>query len=109
MRVERYRFFRRVTVCIPCLYLIEGEKGYLYIRGGSNSLEELRVVTRGADEIVGEELRANERWDCEVDTLTGMLLREDRAAFAERRQITLDTVRTIESLRRQAGIRFPMD
>jgi len=90
-------------------YLIEGEKGYLYVRGGSNGLEELRVVTRGSDEVVGEKLSADDRWDCEVQTLTPMLLQEDRAAFEERRQITLDTVRTIESMRRQAGIRYPGD
>lgn len=90
-------------------YLVEGEQGYLYIKGGSNGLEEIRAVTRGSDEVVGEHLDPDARWDHEVRTLTGMLLREDRAAFEERGRLTLDTVRTIEAMRRQAGIRFPKD
>ena len=90
-------------------YLIEGEQGYIYVKGGSNSLSQIRVVTRTSDEVVGQLLDPEARWDIEMQVLPGMLLREDHAAFDARRTITIDTVRTIESLRRQAGIRFPQD
>jgi hypothetical protein len=44
-----------------------------------------------------------------VQTLTKLMLAEDREAFAARQEITLNTVRTLERLRASAGIRFPGD
>ena len=87
---------------------IEGEQGYLYIKGGSNGLASIRVVTRDADETFDEQLHPS-RWYYEVQRLTELLRAVNRAAFEERRRITTETVHVIEALRRDAGLVFPMD
>lgn len=87
---------------------IEGEQGYLYIKGGSNGLASIRVVTGDADETFDEQLHPS-RWYYEVQRLTELLRAENRAAFEERRRITTETVHVIEALRRDAGLVFPMD
>ena len=87
---------------------IEGEQGYIYIKGGSNGLASIRVVTWDADETFDEQSHPS-RWYYEVQRLTELLRAEDRVAFDERRRITTETVRVIEALRRDAGLVFPGD
>ncbi len=89
-------------------YQIEGEKGFICVRGGSNGLAELRVVTHGSEETINLQPDPD-RWYYEVQALTKLMLSEDREAFAARQEITLNTVRTLERLRASAGIRFPGD
>ena len=46
---------------------IEGEQGYIYIKGGSNGLASIRVVTKDADEILDEQTHPS-RWYYEIQT-----------------------------------------
>ena len=87
---------------------IEGEQGYIYIKGGSNGLASIRVVTKDAD-VTFDEHPHPSRWYYEVQRLAELLRAEDRAAFEERRRITTETVRVIAALRRDAGLVFPGD
>ena len=81
---------------------IEGEKGYIYVKDGSNGFASIRVVTRESDETFNEQTHPS-RWYYEVQKLTELLRAEDRAAFDERRRITTETVRVLEALRRNAA------
>lgn len=87
---------------------IEGERGYIYVKDGSNGLASIRVVTRDAD-VTFDEQPYPSRWYYEVQRLTELLCAEDRAAFEERRRITTETICVIEALRRDAGLAFPGD
>ena len=89
-------------------FQIEGERGYIYIRDGSNGLASIRVVTKDADETFDEQPHPS-RWYYEVQALTRILLTEDRAAFDERRRLTTETARVLEHLRKNVWCSFPMD
>ena len=89
-------------------FQIEGEKGYLYVKDGSNGIASVRVVTKDSDETFDEQPNPS-RWYYEVQKLTELLRAEDRAAFEERKAVTLTAVRMVESLRRGAGLAFPGD
>lgn len=89
-------------------YQIEGEQGYLYVRDGSNGLAALELVTKNRRETFNLQSDPS-RWYYEIQTLTPLLLAEDREVLTSRRDITLTTVRVIESMRREAGILFPGD
>ncbi len=89
-------------------FQIEGEKGYIYITGGSNGLAEVRVVTKNSDELFNDQPNPD-RWFYEVQNLTKLLLADDYDAIFERLNVTLDVVSTLESARKQAGILFPGD
>ena len=89
-------------------FQIEGERGYIYVSGGSNGLDQIRVVTKDSDETFSEQPDPN-RWLYEVETLTSLLLAEDYDAIYERLTATLDTVFMMETARKKAGIVFPGD
>ena len=89
-------------------FQVEGEKGYIYVKDGSNGIASVRIVTKDSDETFDEQPHPS-RWYYDVQKLTEILRAEDRAAFEERRDITLATVRIVEALRRDAGLIFPMD
>ena len=86
-------------------FQIEGEWGYLYVKDGSNGIASVRVVTKDSDETYNEQPHPS-RWYYEVRKLTEILRAEDRAAFAERRDVTLAAVRIVEALRKGAGLVF---
>ena len=89
-------------------FQIEGEKGYIYVSGGSNGLDSIRVVTKEMDETFSEQENPD-RWFYEVQNLTSLVLAEDYEAIYERLRITLDTVHIMETARKAAGICFPGD
>ena len=89
-------------------FQIEGEKGYIYIEGGSNGLKSIKVVTKDAEEVFNEQDNPD-RWFYEVQNLTKIILADDRNAIYQRMKITLDVVGVIEEARKEAGICFPMD
>ena len=49
-------------------FQIEGEKGYIYIKDGSNGLVEIRVVTKTSDETFNEQTNPD-RWFYEIQTM----------------------------------------
>ena len=89
-------------------FQIEGERGYIYIEGGSNGIAQVKVVTKEREETLNEQ-SSPDRWFYEVQNLTGFLLRDDREAIGQRLRVMLDVVKTMESARKKAGILFPGD
>ena len=89
-------------------FQIEGEKGYIYIKDGSNGIAEVRVVTKTGDEAFNDQPNPD-RWFYEVQNLTKLVLADDYDAIYERLDIMLDVIATLESSRKKAGILFPGD
>ncbi len=87
-------------------FQIEGEKGYIYIKDGSNGIAEVQVVTKNSDEIFNDQPNPD-RWFYEVKNLTKLLLADDYDAIYKRLDVMLDVVETLESSRKKAGILFP--
>lgn len=87
-------------------FQIEGEQGYIYIHGGSNGLSEIEVVTKNSRERFNEQPNPD-RWFYEVQALAKLFLAEDRRALRERMAVTLEVTELLETVRSEAGIRFP--
>ena len=89
-------------------FLIEGEKGYIYAKGGSCSLEELEIVTKNTKETFFGQVDTD-RWLYEIMNLTPLLLADNYDAIYEKLDITLDAVEVMEQVRKEVGIYFPGD
>lgn len=87
---------------------IEGELGYLYVRGGSNGLEEVKVVTKDSEQTYSEQTHSG-RWLYEVQNLTRLLLNDEYEEIYRRLDVMLDVVAVLEETRKAAGIFFPGD
>ncbi len=86
-------------------FQIEGEKGYIYIEGGSNGLQRIKVVTKKSEEIFNEQSNPD-RWFYEIQNLTKIILADDREALRQKLDITLQVVSVLEDARKEAGICF---
>ena len=86
-------------------FSIQGEKGFLEIPGGSNGLRQVRVVTRTTDECLSDQSDP-ERLFYEVQTLTGLFLREDRETLDRMMETTIAVMEVLEEGRKSAAIRF---
>lgn len=89
-------------------FQIEGETGYIYIPGGSNGLEKIRVVTKDSDETFTMQENPD-RWYYEIENMTKLILSEDRKGLYELLETTVDVVEVLENARKGAGIFFPGD
>lgn len=89
-------------------FQVEGEKGYIYIKNGSNGIAEVRVVTKHSDETFNEQPDPD-RWFYEVQNVTRLALADDYDAIYARLDTMLGVVETIEESRKAAGIFFPGD
>lgn len=89
-------------------FQIEGEEGYLYVKGGSSSLEEVKIVTKQSEECLNEQYETD-RWFYEVQRLTDLILAGDYQTVYRGLDIMLDVVEVLEDARRRAGILFPGD
>ena len=89
-------------------FQIEGETGYIYVAGGSNGLAEVRVVTKTSDETINRQ-SAPDSWFYEVQNLTALVLADDHSAIEARQDVMLNVMEVLETVRRNAGIRFPGD
>lgn len=89
-------------------FQIEGEKGYIYIENGSNGIKSVRTVTKTGDDTYNAQPDPD-RWFYEIQKLTEILLADDYDSVYKRLDLTLATVETIESSRKEAGILFPGD
>lgn len=90
-------------------FQIEGEKGYIYVRDGSNGIVEVRVVTRDTDETFNMQDPDTERRFYEVQKLTEYMLADDYEAVYGRLDVMLDVMEVLEDVRKKAGIIFPGD
>lgn len=89
-------------------FQIEGEKGYIYIRGGSNGIAEVKVVTKEGEECLNEQDNPDRRF-YEVQNLTKLVLAGDYEAIYRRLDTMLEVMEVLENARKQAGILFPGD
>jgi predicted dehydrogenase len=89
-------------------FQIEGEKGYIYIKDGSNGLAQIRVVTKDSDEIFNEQDNPD-RWYYEVQNMTKLVLADDYDGIYQRLDVMYDVVSVLEQVRKEAGILFPED
>lgn len=87
---------------------IQGEKGYIYVEGGSNGLVNIRVVTKETEESFNEQPNPN-RWFYEVQNMTKVLLEEDHDTINRGLEIMVDVMEVIETARKNAGILYPGD
>ncbi len=83
-------------------FQIEGEKGYIYIKDGSNGLKEIRVVTKEKDEVFNEQGEAD-RWLIEIKNLTPIMLSEDREELKRHMEITKTVTQILGSLTQQCS------
>ena len=90
-------------------FQIEGEKGYIYVRDGSNGIAEVRVVTKDTDETFNMQDQNTERRFYEVQKLTEYMLADDYEAVYGRLDVMLDVMEVLEDARKKAGILFPGD
>ena len=90
-------------------YHIQGERGCLRVKDGSNGLTEIQVVTETGEETFNLQPDPN-RWLYEVRAVTSLIRSGDcDTAYSLLRDITLPTVETVETARKKAGLRFPGD
>ena len=89
-------------------FQIEGEKGYIYIKDGSNGIAEVRVVTKTSDETFNEQPNPD-RWFYEVQNMVKRILADDHDTLNAGLDTMLAVIETIEVSRKAAGIRFPGD
>lgn len=87
---------------------IQGEKGYLYVKDGSNGFSEIRTVTRDGEEVFNEQGETDRRF-FEVQNVTKLILSEDRQALWDRLALTEKAIRVLEEVRTKAGLFFPGD
>lgn len=89
-------------------FQIEGEKGHIYIRDGSNGLAEIRVVTKDSEEAFNRQ--DNPEWRFyEVQKLTEYMLAGDYEAVYGRLDVMIHVIEILEEARKKAGILFPGD
>ncbi len=85
---------------------IEGEKGYLYVEGGPNGLNSVRLCTKEGES--SYDLQENpDRWFYEVQNMTKLLINEDYETIRRGLEITRDVIGIMEAMRKEAGIVFP--
>ena len=89
-------------------FQIEGEKGHIYIRDGSNGLAEIRVVTKDSEETF--DWQDNPEWRFyEVQKLTEYMLAGDYEAVYGRLDVMIHVIEILEEARKKEGILFPGD
>lgn len=89
-------------------FQIEGEKGYIYVKSGSNRMAEVQVVTKDSEENFNEQEKPNP-WFYEVRKWTELLLNENYEAVYQGLDVMVDVMEVLETARKKAGIIFPGD
>ncbi len=89
-------------------FQIEGEKGYIYVKGGSNRVTEVQVVTKDSEESFNLQEKPDP-WFYEVQNLAGLLLNDDYDAVYQGLDVMENVIEVIENARKKAGILFPGD
>lgn len=89
-------------------FQIEGEKGYIYLKGGSSRITEVQVATKTSEESFNLQEKENP-WFYEVQNMTKLLLNGDYDTVYRGLDIMIDVVEVLESARKKAGIFFPGD
>ena len=88
-------------------FQIEGEKGFIYI-DEPNGVKSFRLVTKNSDEIFNEQ-PVSDRWYYEIQELTKLFLNDDYEIINNMLNVSVETVKIMESARLEANIKFPGD
>ncbi len=86
-------------------FQIEGEKGYIYVKNGSNGIEEIEVVTKTSKETFNMQPNPD-RWFYEIQNFTKMILENDIEEMEKNTEIMCQVIEVVESARKAAGILF---
>ncbi len=86
-------------------FQIEGEKGYIYIKNGSNGIEEIEVVTKNSKESFNMQPNPD-RWFYEIQNLTKMILDDNKEEMEKNLALMCQVIEVVESARKAAGIHF---
>ena len=89
-------------------FQIEGENGYIYIRGGSSGLTEVTLVTRDGTQVINHQHQPN-RWLYEVQGIVKLVQDGCIEEMDRRLTLAIDVIETLEQARLSAGLRFPCD
>ncbi len=84
---------------------IEGEKGYIYIKDGSNGLTEILVATKDDEQTVDLQM-PNARMLYEVQGIAKLVQEKNYTACYQRLDTTLAVMEVLENTRKAAGIYF---
>ena len=87
---------------------ILGEKGSIYVEGGSNGCKRV-LLNRKQDTCVLAKEAPKNQWEQEVQGWVELIQSGDYAECIRRMEQTLAVVETLEAARKDAGIRFPSD
>lgn len=84
---------------------IMGEKGYIYISGGPQKLDGIRLVTKEGESFCNLQ-DDSDRWAYEMRNMTKLLLEEAYEPIWEGLKVAADVIEIMEAMRREAGIIF---
>ncbi len=84
---------------------IQGEKGYLFIEGGANGLTGIRLATKEGEASYNRQ-ENQDRWICEVQNMTKLILAEDTETIKKQLALAADVIEVLETMRKEAGIFF---
>lgn len=77
---------------------IEGEKGYIYVKDGSNALTDIQVVTKEGEEHICLQLPIS-RWLYEVQEIVKIVKNKDFSQCEKRLAVTKDVIEVLEMAR----------
>lgn len=84
---------------------IEGEKGYIYVEGGSNRMSAVRIVTKTGEERISLQ-EPVPGMNYEVQAISDLIHAGDYEECYRRLEVTADVIETLENARKAAGIYF---
>lgn len=87
-------------------FQIEGEKGYIYVKDGSNGIAEVRIVTKTTEEIINRQENPD-RLFYEVQALRNLFLNDDYETVYQGLAVTEQVMEVLEKARKGAEIYFP--
>ncbi len=87
-------------------FQIEGEKGYIYVKDGSNGIAEVWIVTKTTEEIISRQENPD-RLFYEVQALRNLFLNDDYETVYQGLAVTEQVMEVLEKARKGAEIYFP--
>lgn len=89
-------------------FQIQGENGYLRVRGSANMLPEVCVVTRQSQQFLNRQQQGS-AWFYEVQQMVRLLQSEDQEAIRQKQDVILAVMEVLEGARKGAGLFFPWE
>lgn len=87
---------------------LQGEKGYIYVKDGSNGCKEVMFTGKQESRSVNKQA-VSWPWFYEMQEITKIIQNQDYEECAKYLEVTLNVVEIMEKGRKEAGILFPAD